>query len=316
MDNFWQKLNSPFTALAPLDGVTDVVFRQVVVSLGKPDVLFTEFTNCEALLSAGKEKALIRLRFDKNEQPIVAQIWGTNPESFYQVARLVKEMGFVGIDINMGCPDRKITKNGACSGLLKNPQLAAEIIKATKKGAGDLPVSVKTRIGSKVIDIKEWIGFLLKQNLAVLTVHLRTVAELSKVDAHWELMPEIIKLRNEIAPQTLIIGNGDLNSLEEIKEKYKQYGCDGFMVGRGIFNNPWFFNKKIDIEKITPENRVKQFLAHVKLFKKTFGDTQNFALLKKFCKTYINNFPEASSLREKVMSTKKLEELIKVLKSY
>lgn len=316
MKNFWKDLPRPFTVLAPLDGVTDVVFRQMVVNMGKPDVLFTEFTMVEGILSKAGERVAERLRFNPEEQPVVAQIWGTKPESFYLVAQKVKELGFAGIDINMGCPDRTVIRGGACSALIKNPTLAAEIIQATKEGSGGLPVSVKTRIGFERKLLEEWIGHVLNQDIATLTVHLRTVAEQSKVPAHWELMPKIMELRKEIAPDTIIIGNGDIVSLEEIGDKYKEYGCEGYMVGRGIFANPWMFNPKINMHEVTVQQRVDLYLEHINVFERTWHGKHNFALLKKFGKTYISNFPESSAFREKLMLTKNIEELKQILTSY
>ena len=300
MKNFWLKLPRPFTILAPLDGVTDIVFRQIVTELGKPDVLFTEFTMTDGLISKGREKVAERLLYHEDQKPIVAQIWGTKPEHFYEVAKDLHARGFAGIDINMGCPDRTVIKNGACSALMRNSKLAAEIIQATKEGAGDLPVSVKTRIGFEKESIDTWIEFLLKQNLSALTIHLRTVRELSKVPAHWEEMKKVIQLRNNIAPETLIIGNGDITSLTEIQEKFKLYGCEGFMIGRGIFANPWMFSKKIDVQTVTPKERINFFLHHIELFERQWQGEKNFANLKKFAKTYINNFPEAALFREKL----------------
>ncbi len=244
--NFWKDLPKPFTVLAPLDGVTDVVFRQMITEIGKPDVLFTEFTPVDGLVSNGRERVESNLLFKPEQKPVVAQIWGTKPELFYKVAKELSGRGFAGIDINMGCPERVIVKNGACSALIKTPALAGEIIRATQEGAGELPVSVKTRIGYSHVQIDEWIGFLLTQRLAALTVHLRTVSEMSKVDAHWELMPKVKKLRDEISPETILIGNGDILSYAEVQTKYDDYGCDGFMIGRGIFANPFLFNKEVD----------------------------------------------------------------------
>lgn len=316
MKNFWQTLEKPFTILAPLDGVTDVVFRQVITETGKPDVLFTEFTMTDGLVSKAHDKVAQRLLFTDEQKPVVAQIWGTKPEHFYKTALELQTLGFAGIDINMGCPDRTVIKYGACSGLIKNPTLAAEIIQAVKEGAGDLPVSVKTRIGFSKESIDEWITFLLKQNLAALTVHLRTVAELSKVPAHWDKMHQIKKLRDEIAPSTILSGNGDITSLAEIKGKYEEYGCDGFMVGRGIFANPWLFNPKIDVSTVSVETRIKLYEHHIDLFEKQWEGVKHFALLKKFAKTYIQNFPEASSFREKLMEAKNLNQLREILQTY
>lgn len=311
MKNFWQLLTKPFTALAPLDGVTDVVFRQIITKIGKPNVLFTEFTSCDGLQSNGKERVAQSLLFKPNEQPIVAQIWGTTPQNFYKTAAYVQSLGFSGIDINMGCPIHEIIKDGACSALIKNHKLAAEVIKATKRGAPKIPVSVKTRIGFSAENIDEWIGFLLKQKLAALTVHLRTVAELSKVPAHWEFMSKIIELKNALAPETLIIGNGDITSLNEIHSKYNEYKCDGFMVGRGIFANPWMFNSQQ--KDISVYERHATFLQQVKLHKEIWGNTKNFANLKKFCKAYINNFPNSAAYRDTIMKAQSLAELEKIL---
>jgi tRNA-dihydrouridine synthase len=316
MKSFWQTLPKPFTVLAPMDGVTDDVFRQIITEIGKPDVFFTEFTMTEGLLSKGREKVEERLLFHPDQQPVVAQIWGTRPESFYKVAKDLRERGFVGIDINMGCPDRTVVRDGACSGLIRTPELAAEIIQATKEGAGDLPVSVKTRIGFERKNIEEWIGFLLKQDLATLTVHLRTVRELSKVPAHWELMPNVINLRNSLAPDTIIIGNGDVTSLSEVEEKFEQYNCEGFMIGRGVFANPWVFNSKVNLDDVSVEEKIALYLHHIDLFEKEWHEEHHFAQLKKFAKTYINNFPDASSFRERLMESKTLQELRITLEGY
>jgi tRNA-dihydrouridine synthase len=317
MNNFWQQLPKPFTVLAPMDGVTDVVFRNIINNLGRPNVYFTEFTSCEGLLSKGGEAALQRLRTFPGELPVVAQIWGINPDNFYKAAKLIKPLGFAGIDINMGCPDREVIKKGACSALIKNPKLAAEVILATKEGAGkDTPISVKTRIGFNSIEIEEWLGFLLTQDLPALTVHLRTVKEMSKVPAHWDLMTQIVSLRDSISPKTLLIGNGDLASLSEVNEKFEEYGNEGFMIGRGIFQNPWMFNPEKEIEKVSVKDRIELYQKHIELFAKTWGPLKNPAIIKKFCKTYINSFPDAVSLREKLMAVNKRDELVEVLKAF
>lgn len=312
----WHDLPKPFTVLAPLDGVTDVVFRQIVTEVGKPDVLFTEFTPVDGFVSSGKERVEQNFKFTPEQQPVIAQIWGIVPENFSITAKAVREMGFAGIDINMGCPDRTVIKGGACSALIKNPSLAAEIIQATKEGAGDLPVSVKTRIGFNEEKIDEWITFLLQQELAALTVHLRTVKELSKVPAHWELMPKIKSLRDQIAPKTVLIGNGDVLSLEEIQDKFEKYGTDGFMVGRGIFANPWMFNHEEGMKEHSVAERVALYRKHIELYYKTWGNDKHFANLKKFAKTYISNFPDSSNFRAKLMESKKIQDLLDTIDAY
>lgn len=309
MKNFWKDLPRPFTVLAPLDGVTDIVFRQMINKLGRPHVFFTEFTSIDGMQSVGAKYVADRLLFKENEQPVVAQIWGTDPEKFYKSAKQIQEMGFAGIDINTGCPDKTVIKAGACSALIKNPKLAAEIIQAVKEGAPNLPISVKTRIGFYEETIDEWISFLLQQNLTALSIHLRTVKELSEVPAHWELIPKIVEMRNRINQNTILIGNGDITSLEEVAEKYEQFRCDGFMIGRGIFYNPWIFNPRKNIQKISVTERFETYLKHIKSFEDQWYDKKNPASLKKFCKAYIQNFDGASDARVKIMETKNLEEL-------
>jgi len=312
MKNFWQKLQKPFTALAPMDGVTDCVFRQMVVSLGKPDVLFTEFTPVDGIFSKGKINAISNLVFNKTEQPIVAQIWGSDPKNFYKTSKFIATLGFSGIDINMGCPDRVTIKTGGCAALMKNKKLAGEIISATKKGAKNIPISVKTRIGFSKNEVDTWIPFLLEQDIAALTIHLRTAIELSKPPAHWDETPKIIEMRNRISPKTIIIGNGDLYTLSDVRKVHDQYRCDGYMIGRGILANPWLFSNK---KNVSEKERFDTYLKHILLFKKTWGETKNFANLKKFCKVYINNFPDASKVREQIMETKSLKELVNITKT-
>lgn len=316
MKSFWQKLPIPFTILAPMEGVTDVVFRQIIAQIGKPDVFFTEFTNCDGLVSVGSEKVAQSLKFFNNQKPIVAQLWGANPETFFLSALYCKNLGFSGIDINMGCPDKSMARKGACSALINNLFLAKEIIQATKKGSGGLPISVKTRLAPSDLKSQDWFSFLLDQDLAALTIHLRTVKELSKAPAHWEYMSKIMELRNKIAPKTLIVGNGDLVSHTEIEKKYKLYGCDGYMIGRGVFTNPWIFNKTVKVENISILDRLDLYLRHIKLFDSTWGGLKNPANLKKFSKSYINNFSEASFVREKIMQSKNTKEMIETIIAY
>src|SRR5436190_3288770 len=207
MVNIWQSLKKPIYILAPMEDVTDTVFRRIVMQTGKPDLFFTEFTNVEGMFSKGDKKVNQRLQFTQKEKPIIAQIWGLKPENYFKAGKLLAEMGFDGIDINMGCPEKNIIKKGACSGLIHNPSLAKEIIHATKEAAGNLPVSVKTRIGFKEIQTEKWIGFLLEQNLAALTIHGRTAAEMSAVPAHWDEIGKAVERRSEKKLPTLIIGN-------------------------------------------------------------------------------------------------------------
>ncbi len=243
--NFWEKLERPIFVLAPMADVTDCAFRQIINKYGKPDVFWTEFVSADGLSHpVAREKLLIDLKFSSNEHPIVAQIFGGNPEHIKTASALCKELGFDGIDINMGCPDKSIEKCAAGAACMKNPKLAREIIRAAKEGGGGLPVSVKTRIGYNKNEIETWVRELLSEDLAVLTVHLRTRKEMSNVPAHWELMKRIVEIRDDMKVSTLIFGNGDLVDLEDAKQKVKESGCDGAMLGRAIFGNPWLFAGK------------------------------------------------------------------------
>lgn len=315
--NFWQKLKNkknPIMVLAPMEDVTDTVFRQVIAKTGKPDIFFTEFISTDGLCSLGKIKTMTKLKYTKNERPLVAQIWGTKPGNFYKAALLLAQMSFDGIDINMGCPVKNVLKIGACSALIKNPKLAIEIINSTKKGAGHLPVSVKTRIGYDEIETESWITTLLKSNIAALTIHARTVKEKSKVPAHWEEIGKVVGIRNKLGKDTLIIGNGDITSLAEAYQKSVQYKVDGAMVGRGIFHNVWLFNQKIIPEEVSLKERIDLLKFHVKLFKKTWGDTKDYNILKRFYKIYISGFSGAAGLREELMETKNFEEITSLVR--
>jgi tRNA-dihydrouridine synthase len=306
------KLPSPFFTLAPLYDVSDTVFRQVIADCAAPDLFFTEFVNVDGLQSPGRSEILKRLQFSAKEQPIIAQIWGKIPENYHKTAKELVDMGFSGIDINMGCPDKAVIKNGCCSALINDRELAAEIIAATKKGAGNLPVSVKTRLGFNNVDLS-WHEFLLKQDIAMLSIHGRTKSQMSKVPADWEMIGKVRELRDKISPTTLIVGNGDVMSRAQGLELASKYKIDGIMIGRGIFNDPYVFSENSQWHSMTIEERISLFKKHIELFHITWGDTRPVQILNKFCKIYINNFDGAKELREKLMSTRSIEELLNLL---
>ncbi len=322
MNNFWKKLNKPFFVLAPMADVTDCAFRQIIAkysrhseNAGGPDVFWTEFVSADGLAHRdAREKLLIDLKFEKNERPIVAQIFGSNIENIREASKLCAELGFDGIDINMGCPDKSIEKQGAGASSMKNPAHAREIIRAAKEGAPNLPISVKTRIGYNKNEIETWIPEILKEGVAVLTVHLRTRKEMSLVPAHWDLMPQILALRDKIAPETLIIGNGDILNIEDAKEKIKTSGCDGAMLGRAIFGNPWLFdeNKK----EISIKEKLEVMCEHTKLFEEMLGGHKNFAIMKKHYKAYCNDFRGAKELRVKLMEAENAGEVESIVKDF
>lgn len=305
-------MKKPIFVLAPMANVTDASFRSIIARNGKPDVTWTEFVSVDGLLSAGADKLLVDLKYGENERPIVAQIFGARPENFEKVAKMLVEMGFDGIDINMGCPDKAVVKQGAGAGCIRDPKLAQEIIAATKRGAGDIPVSVKTRIGFNKVDIENWIGALLEACPAALTVHLRTMKEMSKVPAHWDLMPQIVKMVQELpeGERPVLLGNGDVMTLEEAKEKCEQTGCDGIMFGRAIFGNPWLFSGR---PQPSVSERMRAMLEHTKLFEKEFKGIKNFEVMKKHYKAYVNNFDGAKELRTKLMEAKDYADVEKIV---
>lgn len=284
-----------------MDDVTDVVFREVIAEAAPPDVFFTEFTNCEAICSAGREAQIRRLRYTEKQRPIVAQIWGIQPENYKTTAKLCKELGFDGIDINMGCPDKSACKHGACAGMIKKPDLAKAVIEATLEGAEGLPVSVKTRIGFSKRQTETWIPFLLQFPIAALTLHGRTAAELSKVPAHWDEIGKAVELRNQLRPETVFVGNGDVQSMQEVQAKHLAYRVDGVMIGRGIFQDPWIFAHPGSHPEDTPLNRLTLLQRHLDLWDQTWTGQKPFAPMRKFVKMYVHGWPGSAELRAQFM---------------
>jgi nifR3 family TIM-barrel protein len=313
-NNFWQKIPKPILALAPMDDVTDTVFRQIVASIAKPDVFLTEFVNVEGLMSEGREKLLPKLKYSQVEHPIVAQLWGINPTDFYDAAKMVKKMGFDGIDLNMGCPQKKEVKSGACAGLINNPEKAKQIIAAVRSATPDLPISIKTRIGFAKIDTKNWIGFLLTQKPEVLTIHGRTAKEMSEVPAHWDEIAKAVILRNQISPNTLIIGNGDIQNANDIKNRFTETGVDGVMVGRGIFHNLYVFDRKNQNHELTLKKRLQLLKEHLELYDSTWGNLKHYPILKKYFKIYLSGFPDASEIRNEFMETRTIKQGLTLVK--
>lgn len=323
-----ESLPKPFFVLAPMDDVTDTVFRQIVQSTQSPDLFFTEFVNVDGLQSPGRSKLLKKLKFVPSETRLVAQLWGLKPENFQKTAEQIadgtfaRELGlpdgcnFVQVDLNMGCPAKSEVQNGACSALIKDRPLAHDIIEATRVGlAGRLPLSVKTRLGFNEVDLT-WIEFLLEHNLDMLTVHGRTRKEMSKVPAHWDIIGECVKLRDQIAPGTVIVGNGDVEDYAQGTELAKQYSLDGIMIGRGIFHDPFAFAEVSPWADKTREERLELYRKHVSLFADTWATGErNIKTLNKFCKVYISDFDGAKELREQLMACDSTEELLAILQN-
>jgi len=311
MKSFWTELKKPFFVLAPMEDVTDTVFRRIVTSCGRPDVLFTEFTSVDGLFSVGFNYVAKRLKYTEDEHPLVAQIWGTKPENYLRAAKMLVEMGFDGIDINMGCPVKDVVKLGVCSALIDNKPLAKEIIEATKEGAGEIPVSVKTRLGFKTLQTEEWIGFLLDQKIAALTIHGRIAKDQSKVPANWAEIAKAVVLRNEHKSDTIIIGNGDVVSRQDALLKVDETEVDGIMIGRGIFHDPWLFNPTHHGESVTFPEKLAKMKEHIQLFELTWGKDKHYPILKKFFKCYISNISNASELRSELIVLNDSSEVVK-----
>ncbi len=313
MKNLWSDLDKPFFVLAPMDDVTDTAFRRVIAETAAPDVFFTEFANADGLNSPGREAVLQKLRFTDEEKPLIAQIWGMKPDNFEKTAAEIAEMGFDGVDLNMGCPVKNVVKLGACSALINDRDHAAKLIQAAKKGAnGKIPGSVKTRVGFSEVDMS-WIEFLLQQEIDALTIHGRTSKQQSKVPNDWGLIQESREIRDRIAPETQIIGNGDVLSRSQGDELAKKHGLDGIMIGRGIFQDPYVFSEESPWDSKSTEEKIALYKKHIELFREEWTDKKNPAGLKKFAKVYISGFDGASDLRSRLMDCNTASELLETL---
>jgi nifR3 family TIM-barrel protein len=320
MQNFWEKLPKPFFVLAPLANVTDAAFRRVIAKYSKPGgphVMYTEFVSADGLMradTAGKSKLMRDLLYTEAERPIVAQFFTATPEYMEAAAKLAQDLGFDGVDINMGCPDRSIEKQGAGAKLIMNPSLAKELVAAAKRGAPNLPVSVKTRLGYNKDILDEWLPKILEAEPVVVTLHARTRKEMSAVPAHWDRVKRAVEIRNEVGSKTLIVGNGDVKNLEDAKEKAKETGADGIMIGRGIFGTPWLFAESKLTEKI--EDRLSVLVEHTKLFEELLGDIKSFAIMKKHFKAYVEGFDGAKELRTRLMDARNAAEVENFIESF
>jgi len=317
---FWEKLDKPFFVLAPMADVTDAPFRRIIAKYGKPDVMYTEFVSADGLFLGGMDALVKDLDFTKEECPIVAQFFTSKPELMKKTAELAVELGFDGIDINMGCPDKNIEKQGAGASLMKNPELAGELIKAAKEGAGNLPVSVKTRVGYNKEELDEWLPILLEAKPDVITIHARTRKQMSKVPADWSYIKRAVEIcdrfnetnSNNQCP-TLIVGNGDVTDLKDAKQKAQESGADGIMLGRAIFGNPWLFNR--DKKEVSIKEKLKVLVEHTKLFEK-IAPHKNFSIMKKHYKAYVHGWDGAKELRIKLMEAKSADDVWQIVNNY
>lgn len=317
MNSFWKDLPRPFLALAPLADVTDPAYRKLISETAPPDVMWTEFVSADGLYATREKKILLDsenpllrdFQFTKGEHPIIAQIFGSRPETIEYASTLASTLGFDGVDINMGCPDKAIEKQGAGAGMIKHPEDVHAILAAAKESG--LPVSVKTRIGYNQEELDSWLPVLLQENLSALTVHLRTRKEMSLVPAHWELAQRVVALRDRYAPTTLLIGNGDVKNTEEARARASQSGFDGIMLGRAIFGNPWLFSDR-KLTDITPQEKIQALLTLSTYFDE-LRPKKSFHIMKKHFKVFISGWAGATTLRTKLMESSSHEELVLIL---
>lgn len=312
----WADLPKGFKILAPMADVTDVAFRKVIGKYsrmgepgGGPDMLYTEFVAADGLFSEeGRPNLMHMLKYQKENRPIVAQIFSSDPVKMEAAARLCAELGFDGIDLNMGCPERNICKQGAGSAMIKTPRLAQEVILAAKRGAGDLPVSVKTRIGWTKNEVETWIPAILKCNVAAIILHGRTRKQMSKVPANWDIIARAAEIVRKSGKPTLFVGNGDVVSLQQANEYIQEYKVDGVMIARGIFGKPWLFDSELDQDSLSVQKRLEIMLEHTRIFLEELPH-KNFNIMKKHYKAYVAGFDGAKELRIKLMESKTYAEV-------
>lgn len=330
---FWDNFNKPIIGLSPMDGVTDAAFRYMNAKYGKPSIQFTEFTSVEGL-SAGAVKLLDDFIFDDTERPIAAQIFGSTPECFYRAAFIVSELGFDGIDINMGCPAKNVAHHGGGAALILQPDLAKEIIRRTKQGTEDwangrniddiglpedlvravkklskqkegertaLPVSVKTRIGHSSIVVEDWTKHLLEAEPVNISIHGRTLKQMYTGRSDWEAIGRAAEIIHKTS--TTALGNGDIESLTDAKSKIKQFGVDGVLIGRAAMGNPWVFQDR----SVSLQEKLLVALEHARYFEFIFPQ-RPFLNMRKHLSWYVKGFDGAKDLRMKLMTTQNAED--------
>ena len=329
MIHFWDALPKPFFALSPMEDVTDAAFRRLIARYGKPDVMFTEFTSADGLVLAppdAQKHLRKKLIYDESERPIVAQLFSASPARMEKAAQLIEELGFDGLDINMGCPVEDVVKSGCGAALINDPWLAQELIRAARRGARSagrrIPISVKTRIGYRENQLDAWLPSLLSENLAAIAIHARTRNEMSSVPAHWDAVAQAVSIRNKLGSKTLIIGNGDVEDIPHARSLAQQSGADGVMLGRAIYGNPWLFldlrNPNLDFvnPKVrTPQEKIQALLEHLALFDELLSETTSYAVMKKHFKAYISGWDRSKELRVRLMETKDCPEAQEILES-
>lgn len=309
MQAFWQTLPKPFFVLAPLAGVTDPAFRRLIAKYGKPHIMWTEFTSADGLCAPGRDRLLRGLEYAESERPIVAQLFGAKPDTMERAAALAAELGFDGVDINMGCPDRNVEKRGAGAALCKQPALAQAMIRAAKRGGDGLPVSAKIRLGYSRNELATWLPALLEAEPVAITIHARTRQEMSLVPAHWDAIAQAVDIRDRLGAPACIVGNGDVADLADARRKARASGADGVMLGRAIFGNPWLFDERRALAEVPPAEKLRVLLEHTRLFEELLGDIKSLDTMKKHYKSYLKGFDGAKALFLQLMETRDVDEV-------
>lgn len=309
MQAFWHTLPKPFFVLAPLAGVTDPAFRRLIARHGKPHAMWTEFTSADGLCAPGRDRLLRGLAYAEIERPIVAQLFGAKPDTMERAAALATELGFDGIDINMGCPDRNVEKRGAGAALCRQPALAQAMIRAAKRGAGRVPVSAKIRLGYDRNELATWLPALLEAEPVAVTIHARTRQEMSLVPAHWDAISQAVHIRNRLGAPAYVVGNGDATDLADARRKALATGADGVMLGRAIFGNPWLFDERRTLADVTPAEKLHVLLEHTRLFDAMLGDIKSLDTMKKHYKAYLKGFDGAKALFLQLMEARDVNEV-------
>jgi len=320
---FWKTLKKPIIALAPMADVTDAAFRRMIARYSRPfgpDVFWTEFVSADGLVradQAGKQKLLKDLEYAESERPIVAQLFSGKPEMMREAAKMVLDLGFDGLDVNMGCPDRSIEKQGAGAALCRDPKRALEMLRAARQGVEDkIPISAKIRLGYNKDELDTLLPELLREEPATIIIHLRTRKEMSRVPAHWDRLRDAVAIRDELKSQTLIIGNGDMVDLTEARQKTIETGSDGVMLGQAIFGNPWLFNERLNFGKdVSLRQKLQVLVEHTNLFAELLPH-KSFSIMKKHYKAYVSGWDGAKELRAKLMETSNAMEVKKLVQDF
>lgn len=302
-----------FSVLAPMEEVSDSAFRQLLIKIKRPDIFFTEFTSIDGIFSKGRDSVLQRFKYKKNELPLIAQIWGKDYSLYKKAVKLIINEGFSGVDINMGCPDKDVVKCGAGAALINNFNNAKDIVENIRSVSKKYPLSIKTRLGFNDENI-DWIKFILSLKIDALTIHLRTAKAKSSGLPNYEIMKDISKLRDDISPNTVLICNGDIKSIEQGEQLCKNSGFNGYMIGREAVNNPYVFSGK-NREELSKKARILLIKKHTEIFEMLWDKKKNFNILKKFYVRYVSNFEGSKELRMRLMEAKTYDDVYNLLAS-